>query len=208
LIALYGGSFDPVHIGHLRIAEDIREDFNFDKIVFIPAYHSPLKPSSKAPAKDRLKMLEMAIRYNPYFEIDDLEIRKGGKSFTIDTINEYRKRLNYNPVFIVGTDSLLSLHKWKDADKLIKLTNFIVVGRGKDSFYNVQDYLDEYFPDIQLSTDRNIEPDKTKIFYFDSRRIDISSTEIRSRVKTGKSIKYLVLPEIEEYIIKKNFYKR
>ncbi len=206
MIALYGGSFDPVHIGHLRIAEDIREDYNLSKIVFIPAYHSPLKPGSRASAEDRIKMLQIAIKDNPYFEIDDLEIKRGGKSFTIDTVQYYREKLKYNPVFILGTDAFLSLHKWKRPKSLLKITNFLVVGRGRDHFYNVKDYIQEYFPNVKLTTDKKIDVKNTKVYFFDSRRLDISSTEIRDRIKEKKSIKYLVIPEIEDYIIKNKLY--
>ncbi len=206
MIALYGGSFDPVHIGHLRIAEDIREEYNFSKIVFIPAYHSPLKPGSRASAKDRIKMLKIGIKDNPYFEIDDIEIKRGGKSFTIDTVQYYKKKLNYNPVFILGTDAFLSLHKWKKPKTLLKNTNFLVVGRGRDHFYNIKDYIQEYFPNIELTTRKDINPQKAKVYFFDARRLDISSTEIRDRIQNKKSIKYLVIPEIEDYIIKNKLY--
>ncbi len=206
MIALYGGSFDPVHIGHLRIAEDIREDYSLSKVIFIPAYHSPLKPGSRASAKDRIKMLQISIKDNPFFSIDDVEIKRGGKSFTIDTILYYKEKLNYNPIFILGTDAFLSLHKWKKPKALLKNTNFIVVGRGRDHFYNVKDYIQEYFPKIELSTEKKIDVKTTKVYFFDSRRLDISSTEIRDRVKNLKSIKYLVIPEIEDYIIKNKLY--
>ena len=206
MIALYGGSFDPVHIGHLRIAEDIREEYELSKIVFIPAYHSPLKPGSRASAEHRIKMLQIAIKDNPFFSIDDLEIKRGGKSFSIDTISFYKKKLGYNPIFILGTDAFLSLHKWKKPKTLLKITNFLVVGRGRDHFYNVKDYLQEYFPNVELSTDKKIDVNKVKVYFFDSRRLDISSTEIRDRIKTLKSIKYLVIPEIEDYIIKNKLY--
>ncbi len=206
MIALYGGSFDPVHIGHLRIAEDIREEYSLDKIVFVPAYHSPLKPGSRASAKDRIKMLEISIKGNSYFSIDEIEIKRGGKSFTIDTVSYYREKLKYNPVFILGTDAFMSLHKWKKPKSLLKITNFIVVGRGKDNFYNIKDYIQEYFPNAKLTTSKSIDQKDSKVYFFDARRLDISSTEIRDRIKSQKSIKYLVIPEIEDYIIKNKLY--
>jgi len=208
MIALYGGSFDPVHIGHLRIAEDIRETYNLEKIVFIPAYHSPLKPGSRASAEDRLNMLKLSIEKNPYFEIDDIEIKREGKSYTIDTILSYKEKLWHTPIFIVGTDAFLSLHRWKEPEKLLKNTNFIVAGRDKTSFYEILEYVKEYFPFATVHTDTDIpEKESAHIFYFDMRRLDISSTEIRNRIKEGKSIKYLVLPKVEEYIFNKKLYR-
>jgi len=207
LIALYGGSFDPVHIGHLRIAEDVRENYNFDKIIFIPAYISPLKNKSNASAEDRLNMLKLAIKDNPCFDISTYEIEKKGKSYTIDTIKYFKKKLGYNPFFIVGTDAFLSLHLWKKSDELLKSTNFIGVGRGKTDLEDIKSYLREKFPFVKIKTDNNIDISNTYVYYFNSRRLDISSTEIRQRVKENKSIKYLVLKEVEDYIFKKKLYR-
>ncbi len=208
MIALYGGSFDPIHIGHLRIAEDIRETYNFEKIIFIPAYHSPLKPGSRASAEDRVQMIKISINRNPFFDIDDIEIKRKGKSYTIDTILSYKKKISHIPVFILGTDAFLSLHKWKEPEELLKNTNFIVAGRDKFSFYEVLEYVREYFPFAKIHTGSKIPKNEpSNIFYFDIRRLDVSSTEIRSRVKEGKSIKYLVLPEVEEYIFNKKLYR-
>ncbi len=207
MIALYGGSFDPVHIGHLRIAEDIREFYGFEKIIFIPANISPLKAKTNASAEDRVNMLKLSIKNNPFFEISTIEIEREGKSFTIDTIEAFKKRLGYNPFFIVGTDAFLTLHLWKEPVKLLKNTNFIVVGRGNDTFYNVKDYIDEYFPFVKIKKDCQIDKSGAFVYFYDCRKIDVSSTEIRYRVKENKSIKYLVLKEVEEYILKNNLYR-
>ncbi len=208
MIALFGGSFDPVHIGHLRIAEDIREYFSLEKIIFIPAYHSPLKPESRASPEDRLNMLKLSLKYNRYFEISDFEIKRKGKSYTIYTAKHFVEKLGYYPGFIVGTDAFLSLHKWKDAEKLIKLLNFIVVGREDFNIKDLEKYIKEHFPEINFYFDeKNINKNKTGVYFYSKRRIDISSTEIRNRIKQNKNITYLVLPEVEYYIIKKKLYR-
>ena len=208
MIGLYGGSFDPIHIGHLRIAEDIREFYKLDRIIFIPTYHSPLKRKSRASAKDRLHMLKVSLQSNPFFEIDDIEIKRKGKSYTIDTIKHYTQILNHVPVFIVGTDAFLTLHKWKKPLQLINIVNFIVIGRGKDTKEKVMNYLKSNFPMLKFLTNRKISSKSPRhVYFFDSRRIDVSSTEIRRRVKTEKSIKYLVLPEVEKYILLKKLYR-
>ncbi len=206
MIALYGGSFDPIHIGHLRIAEDIREHYSFEKIIFIPAYHSPLKPESRASAEDRIEMLRLSVKYNKNFDIDDIEIKRKGKSYTIDTIFYYKKKLKYYPPFIVGTDAFLTLDRWKNPELLLENCNFIVVGRGDDSSKKVEKFLKEKFNRV-LSRSSLIKEDKTSVYFFSSRRIDISSTEIRDRISNNKSIKYLVIPEVEEYIVKKSLYR-
>ncbi|WP_297886929.1 nicotinate (nicotinamide) nucleotide adenylyltransferase [Sulfurihydrogenibium sp.] len=205
MIALFGGSFDPVHLGHLRIAEDVREFFGLEKIVFIPAFISPLKSFTNASAEDRVNMLNLAIKDNPFFEVSDYEIKKGGKSFTIDTAKHYQQILSHKPVFILGSDSILTLHKWKNPDELLKIANFIVVGRGKDNYKTIFQYLKKMFnfTDIYYN-EKNI---KNGVYFYDSRRIDISSTEIRERVRLNKSIKYLTTKEVEDYIHRKNLYR-
>lgn len=206
MIGLYGGSFDPVHIGHLRIAEDVREYFGFEKIIFVPAYHSPLKPESRASAEDRIYMLQLCVKYNRYFSIDDIEIKRKGKSYTIDTIRMYREKGRF-PFFILGTDAFLTLDRWKKPEELIKMTSFIVLGRGKDRLEDVKLFIKNRFPDLKLLQDKKPVEEAGYVYFFDRRRIDISSTEIRRRVKDSRSIKYLVLPEVEEYIFYKKLYR-
>ncbi|WP_457639922.1 nicotinate (nicotinamide) nucleotide adenylyltransferase [Persephonella sp.] len=206
MVGLYGGSFDPVHIGHLRIAEDIREFFSFERIIFIPAYISPLKTASYAPAEDRLQMLRLSIRHNPYFAVDDFELKKGGRSYTIDTFIHYRKRGVF-PFFILGSDAFLSFHRWKSPEKLLETGSFIVVGRGSDNIEKLREYLSIHFPYVNLELSNKLKEQKNTVYFFDSRRIDVSSTEIRQRVKEEKSIKYLVLPQVENYILEKKLYR-
>ncbi|NPA52613.1 MAG: nicotinate (nicotinamide) nucleotide adenylyltransferase [Aquificae bacterium] len=208
MIGLFGGSFDPVHIGHLRIGEDIREYFSLEEIIFIPAYQSPLKPETRASAEDRLYMLKESIKYNPKFKVSDFELRRKEKSYTIYTAKYFVKKLGYFPAFIVGTDAFLTLHKWKEAEKIVKLLNFIVVGRNDFNIEILKKYLQTHFPNIELLIDKtSIDKNKTAVYFFGKRRIDVSSSEIRQRIKENKTITYLVLPEVEYYIIKKKLYR-
>ncbi len=205
MIGLYGGSFDPVHIGHLRLAEDIREYFNLNKIIFIPTYISPLKSKSNAKPEDRLNMLKLATEYNPFFEIDDREIREKKVSYTIKTIMYYKSKLNYNPIFIVGSDAFLTLHKWKEYNVLLENTNFIVIGRGRDTLVILDEYLKSMFcKNIRL--EKNINPFLAEVYFFNGRKIDISSTEIRNKIKRGIPITYLVPPNVENYIKERRLY--
>ena len=205
MIAIYGGSFDPIHIGHLRLAEDVREYFGFRQVVFVPAYISPFKDRHFASPEDRKKMLHLAIKNNPYFFIDDFEIRQSGKSYTIDTIKYFKKNYD-NLFFLLGTDTFLSLHKWKNYKELVELTNFIVLLRGNDTIINIENYIKKFFPNKKLKKDNQINFSETSFYIFEARKIDISSTEIRERIKEGRSIKYLVLPEIERYIKENRLY--
>jgi len=204
--ALFGGSFNPVHLGHLRIAEDIREHFKLDKIIFIPAYQSPLKERYNVSPEDRLIMLRLSIKHNPNFEIDSLEIKNPDVSYTIKTIFHYKDLLKYNPIFIVGSDAFLKLHEWKEPRLLLENTNFIVVAREDDDITKINSYLKYNFCK-QIILDDVINPFSTGVYFYKGRRIDISSTEIRNRVKQNRSIKFLVLPEVETYIKERGLYK-
>ena len=206
MIALFGGSFDPVHLGHLRIAEDIREYYNFSKIIFIPAYQSPLKESHFSSPEDRIKMLDLSIKNNPFFEISDFEISKKQKSYTIDTVLLFKEKLGYRPFFIVGSDAFLTLDKWKEPINLLENTNFIVVSRDSVDFEKIKEFLRAKFSYNRFCEDNNINLNESRVYFYKSRQLEISSTEIRSRVKKSQSIKYLVLPEVEEYIYKKGLY--
>ncbi|MEZ0323963.1 MAG: nicotinate (nicotinamide) nucleotide adenylyltransferase [Hydrogenothermaceae bacterium] len=206
-VAIFGGSFDPVHLGHLRIAEDIREYFSLEKIIFTPAYLSPLKFSHSASAEDRLNMLKLAISDNPNFDISTYEIDKKGKSYSIDTLNFFKEKLGYNPAFIVGTDAFLTLEKWKEPKRLLNTANFIVVFRDKAYIDQIKEVVYKINSDIQVLNHNRIDFNKTGVYIYSKRRMDISSTEIRERIKKNLSIRYLVVKEVAEYIYKNNLYR-
>ncbi|MEZ0336999.1 MAG: nicotinate (nicotinamide) nucleotide adenylyltransferase [Aquificaceae bacterium] len=193
----FGGSFDPVHVGHLLVARDVKEALGFEKVIFLPAFQAPLKEPHLASPQDRLTMLKLAIKGLEDFEVSTMEIKRGGISYTVDTAEEIYKNFGERPFFLVGTDSFLSLHLWKEPIKLLSLARFVVVdrdGKGK----KVKDYVKENFSSLKEGTD---------FFLLSIRRIDVSSTEIRERVKEGKSIKWMVPQEVEDYILEKGLYK-
>lgn len=205
MIALFGGSFDPVHLGHLRIAEDIREHFSLEKVVFVPAYLSPLKSSHSASAEDRFQMLRLATKDNPYFDVSRFEIDKGKVSYTVDTATYYVKLLGYKPGFIIGSDAFLCLSNWKSPDILLESLNFIVTLRGEDSLKDLEKFAESLGKRVNMG--RRIEFRDSGIYVYMCRKIDVSSTEIRQKVAKGRSIKYLVVPDVEEYIHKKGLYR-
>ncbi len=194
----FGGSFDPVHLGHLLVARDVMEALGFERVVFVPAHQAPLKDPHLASPKERLEMLRLSLLGLQGFEVSHIEIDRGGISYTVDTARELRKTLGDKPFFLVGADSFLSLHLWKEPDELVSLARFVVVDRqGKRE--RVMNYLRENFPELKEGED----------FHFLSvRRVDISSTEIRERVKEGKSIKWLVPERVEDYILARGLYTK
>jgi nicotinate-nucleotide adenylyltransferase len=203
-IGIFGGTFNPIHYGHLRLAEDVREEFSLGSVIFIPSRvppHKEIKPGI-GPA-ERLAMLERAIRGNPSFRCDDVEIRREGVSYTIDTVEYVYGAFAFagKPFFIVGSDLLADLDTWKEIGRLLDRITFIVLLRGGVS------------ADEALSLARPIERFLGKgetvgdHFLFSSgRKIDITSSEIREKVAGGKSIRYLVPDGVLSYIEEHGLY--
>jgi nicotinate-nucleotide adenylyltransferase len=130
-IALFGGSFDPVHTGHLLVAQAAREELRLDRLYFVPAAHSPFKPERQpSPPPERLRLLRLALAGRNWCEIDEQEIRRGGVSYTIDTVRDYIQRMPGAEVFyLVGADQACLLDKWRAADELARLAQFVVIPR-------------------------------------------------------------------------------
>jgi nicotinate-nucleotide adenylyltransferase len=134
-LGIYGGTFNPIHLGHLRAAEEVREQLGLERIVFIPAASPPHKQASSgadsiAPAHQRLEWLRQATSDNPHFEVDPIEIERGGASFTVDTLRELsRRKLGELPVFVIGRDAFLELGTWREPEALLKLAHFAVTTR-------------------------------------------------------------------------------
>ncbi|MFN3813221.1 MAG: nicotinate (nicotinamide) nucleotide adenylyltransferase [Aquificaceae bacterium] len=195
-LIFFGGSFDPIHIGHLITARDVAEGLRVEKVVFIPASQSPLKESHKADPKDRLTMLTLAIGGEPLFEFSKMEIERGGISYTVDTARELLGLLGKKPTFLVGADSILTLHMWKEPYELVKMATFVIADR-EEKAEEVERYIRENFPHLKPGKD---------LIILRTRNVDVSSTEIRKRLKEGKSIKWLVPEKVEEYILERKLY--
>jgi nicotinate-nucleotide adenylyltransferase len=190
-IGLFGGSFDPIHIGHLIIANFSLEEFGLDKVFFIPANASPFKTEYLFSPACRLEMVRLAVKDNEKFEVSDFEITKGGVSYTITTIEYFENLLPGSQIFlIVGQDSAESLHLWKDSKKIVEKVNVVVYPRiinGEFRKFKVPEPLKEY---------------KDKFHILNTPYVDISSTLIRERLRSRKSIRYLVPKEVLDYISK------
>jgi nicotinate-nucleotide adenylyltransferase len=186
-IGILGGTFNPIHIGHLILAEEAREKLQLDQVIFVPAFLPPHKVISDiAPVRARLAMLRLAIAGNQYFAISDVEIKRDGKSYTIDTINEFRKIYPHDELyFIIGSDLLKYLDEWKDVDAIIKLVKFVVVTRPGYPLESIPSYINTMA----------------------IRAVDISAYEIRQCIKRERSFRYLVPEAVYKYIIKKKLYR-
>ncbi len=188
-IGIFGGTFDPIHNGHLITAQSVMEFRKLEKIIFIPAYISPHKQHEKASsAQHRLNMLNLAIENIPFFECSDFEIKQHTISYTIDTLREYKK--HYDEIdLIIGYDNIFQFHTWKEPDEILKLANIVVLKR-KSS--HPLDFVDKY---VEAAT------------FVQTRGIEISATDIRNRVHADLPIYCLVPEKVLLYINKNKLYK-
>jgi nicotinate-nucleotide adenylyltransferase len=186
-VGILGGTFNPVHIGHLILAEEAREKLGLDKIIFIPASIPPHKSNLDiAPAADRLNMLKLAVKGNKYFKVSDIEIRRKGYSYTIDTLKELKNIYRGDELyFIIGSDLLKYLNEWKDLDEIIKMVKFVVATRPGFPFEGIPDY----------------------IRTLPIRAVDVSAFEVRKCVAEKKSFGYLVTDKVFDYIKKRKLYR-
>ncbi len=188
-----GGAFDPIHYGHLFTAEEARIEFKLDKVMFVPC-RKPVhkRENSISDPEHRYLMTVLAISNNPFFEVSKIELNRPGPSYSIDTVKEILKKYNHRIkiFFITGADAFLEIDSWYKSDELIKLCQFVAATRpGYDL-----NRLDQRFKKI--------------INIMEIPALSISSTDIRRRVREGKSIKYLVPGKVEEYIYKNKLYQR
>lgn len=214
-VGIFGGTFNPIHYGHLRAAEEVREKLGFDKVLFIPSGSPPLKTEELADAIHRYKMTRLALVTNRLFELSDIECRLSGKSYTVTTVERLKEN---NPevefFFILGVDAFLDITNWRHPERLVTLTNFVIISRPGFRFIDLQ-----VSPYIKINRRTLEELDNAKIETYSiklkSNRdvtflkltpIGTSSTEIRTLIKQGKSIKYLLPAEVESYIIANKLY--
>lgn len=197
-IGIMGGTFNPIHHGHLILSEYIRTRADLDKIVFIPTGMPPHKNRDDLlDSRIRLEMVDKAIENNPFFTSSDIEVSRTQLTYTIDTLIELKDLYkNCELYMIIGADTLLSLQTWKDYSKVLSLVNFIVADRLGLSTNEVLQEIERL--NVQFGAD---------IISINSPVIDISSTIIRGRIKKGLSIKYLVPEVVEDYISENNLYK-
>lgn len=198
-IGISGGTFDPVHHGHLIAAETIREEFQLDEIIFIPVGLTPHKNISRVTdAEHRYNMTRLAVETNPYFRVSRMEIDRQGYTYTVDTLSQLKQEYGWDVqlFFIVGADVIRDLLTWRQYEKVFQMCEFIATLRPgfeeKDFIHEIDNLKNRYGARIHIA--------KMPL-------IDISSTTIRSKVGNNKSIKYLVPEKVEQYIMEHGLYK-
>ncbi|MEX0717813.1 MAG: nicotinate-nucleotide adenylyltransferase [Planctomycetaceae bacterium] len=197
-IGLFGGTFDPVHYGHLLLAEQCREQCELDEVWFLPSGNPPHKRGEGiSPGKARAEMLEFAVAGLPEFRVDRMELERAGTTFTVDTLEElHRQDASRALFFLIGADSLADLPTWREPRRVAELATIVAVNRG-----------DRPLPDPAALAATLGESLASRIRFVTMPGIDLSSTDIRRRVRAGESIRFMMPRAVEAYIREHGLYR-
>jgi nicotinate-nucleotide adenylyltransferase len=213
-LGLFGGTFDPIHLGHLRAAAEVRRRARLDRILFIPSYRPPHKASDgTAPAADRLRMVEIACRRRPGFEASPIEVEARGKSYSILTLRRIKAlRPRARLFFIVGVDTFLDIGTWHEYKKVLAECLFIVTGRPGFDLEGARDVLGGRLQGsigpIEAAGDlAGPAPPRTRIILTAIRAVDVSSTAVRDRIRRGRSLEGYVPRAVAAYIRERQLYR-
>jgi len=212
-IGLFGGTFNPIHLGHLRGGEQIQEAFGLHEVIFIPAALPPHKATEKIiEPHHRLEMVKWAIQRNPYFSASDVELRRSGKSYSIDTIRYFRETHQSSLFFfILGRDAFAEIETWKEYQHLFSLCNFIVMTRpGFQKGSSPSPLPESLIPAFRYDqkADAWVHSSGYTLFFKEIRYLDISSTKVRELIKKGESVSKFIPPEVEAYIREHGLYQK
>jgi nicotinate-nucleotide adenylyltransferase len=218
-IGLFGGTFNPIHLGHVQVAREVKEGFDLDKILIIPSALPPHKElNGVVGAEDRLEMIRLAFLDDPNFVISDVELKRSGPSYTIDTVRHFKSISPEDTelYLIVGLDAFLEIDTWKSYDDLFLLIPFIVMSRtinkknnAKLEWKSLKNYLQSKISKgytFSATQSSFINDKKQPVYVFNVTPVDISSTIIRKHIKKGRSIKHLVPDIVEDFIKTKGLY--
>lgn len=196
-VGIMGGTFNPIHIGHLLIAENAYEEYQLDEVLFLPSKNPPHKEGyDVAKEEERKKMISLAVEGNGHFSFSELEFERDGKTYSVDTMEILKKRYPENEYFfIIGADSLYNLESWHRSEDLIGMTCFLVATRNHHSYSEMNSFAER----LRKKYGANIA-------FLNTPTIDISSSEIRKKVRLKKSITYFVPDKVKEYIITSGLY--
>jgi nicotinate-nucleotide adenylyltransferase len=203
-VGLFGGSYNPIHFGHLRAAEEVREMLKLDLIYFVPASSPPHKSEGElAPAEHRLQMVRLATKGNRYFMVSDVEIRRAGRSYTIDTAKHFAATMRHQAsIFILmGSDQFMELETWKECDELVRLCSIAVHTRLREG---------EMAPRVSLAAlnrfgyireqDHYVNPSGQTLSFVQTTFFPVSATQIRQKIQNNESINYLLPGDVVDYL--------
>lgn len=215
-VAVFGGTFNPLHVGHAMLADTIVRELGYDKVLFVPTYQPPHKEIANiVKAEDRLAMVEAFCKSEGggHFELEPCEVERGGISYTSDTLEyltkKYEGKLSQKLAFVMGDEVAAEFFKWRNPEKVSSLADLIIVHRYPD-VKAMESSLYENKPTGDYKGDFSVKFDKTDFaypfIYIENPMLPVSSTDIRRRISEGKSFRYLVPPAVFDYIIEKNLY--
>ena len=211
-LGILGGTFDPIHSGHLRLAEEMREELDLSKVLLMPGAQPPHKNSPLvAPFPDRLEMTKIGASCSELLEACDIEGHRKGPSYSIETIRIIREIYGnqLELFFILGSDAFREITTWKEYKSLFQITNFIVIERPGITLDELGTFIKSLGMDFKEESPGNfINSSGNHILFRKTTLMDISSTKIRQNIMTGKSINFLVPQKVKKYIIKKGLYKK
>ena len=223
-IGIMGGTFDPIHLGHLRAAEEIYWAFGLDRIIFVPAARPPHKEEVvAASAMHRYEMVSLATVFTPYFTVSPIELQREGKSYSVETVREFQRLSgpDTNLYFVVGVDAFLEMSEWREAKELLTLTRVIVTARPGWRLDEVEHLLApeqrrllghhtfRYLKVSEVDPERvEEEPAPRQVLLVEVVSLDIASREIRQLVEEGRSIRHLVPDTVAAYMAKNRLYQR
>ncbi len=208
-IAILGGTFDPVHNGHIQTSLAIQSNFNFDTYYFLPCKIPSIKPPTCANTQQRIEMLQLAIKNHPDFKLDLREIKRDSPSYMVETLASFREEKKHAAItLIMGYDAFLSLPQWHQWERIIELANLLVINRTQFSDYSIPEAIKKLL--IEHKTENKTELlDKPAgaIYLFDAGNYEISSTHIRKELKKNKSVETKLPKEVYEYIKRQALYR-
>jgi nicotinate-nucleotide adenylyltransferase len=208
MIGLFGGTFDPIHFGHLRPALEVMETLSLEELRFIPAHVPPHRDAPLITAKQRSEMVAVAIDEQPGFVLDTCELERNGPSYTVDTLHDFRQRYGENKplVLLLGTDAFAGLPSWHHWEELLQLTHIAVMQRPADDSKSASipvDFLHQYHTDDPTALQHS---PAGSILRVPVTQLDISATDIRERLKQGRSVRYLMPQALIETITSLKLY--
>jgi len=207
-IGIFGGTFNPVHVGHLRVAEEVREKLGLEKVVFVPSHLPPHKGlASDVPAGKRLEAVRLAIASNPYFSVSSYEVEQGGNSYSIRTIEHVREEHGCTPYFILGRDAFNEISTWYEADRLFDLAHFVVVTRPDAAIMPLDQVLKRNAARYREQGGRLVNDCGNEIIFVEVTPYAVSSSMVRELYRQGRSIRYLVPEKVFDYITREGMYE-
>ncbi|HQJ08547.1 MAG TPA: nicotinate-nucleotide adenylyltransferase [Deltaproteobacteria bacterium] len=207
-MGIFGGTFNPIHFGHLRAAEEVRQEIGLDTVFFVPSYIPPHKElAGGIPADKRLEIVRLAIRTNPSFALSSFEVEQGGSSYSIRTIEHVREAYGVTPYFILGQDAFNEISTWYQSARLFGLAHFVVMSRPDAKRPGLKDVLGGMPVSFEESDGGYVNDTGNRIMFVNVTALDISSSLIRSLRRQGRSIRYLVPEEVEDYIRNERMYE-